>query len=116
MQRPALLPRRATWWAFACLAWVAAAVPAGCRTPSDAPPESWGNIHSGIPRERLHKRLGQPSGKSARGGDSWTANGWVLDVEYDQEGNVEGSSQGHAPSRRPSATTPSAPPAPPQGK
>lgn len=76
---------------------------AGCRTPPDAPPQSWGNIHSGIPRERLLKRLGTPTGKSGRGGDSWSANGWVLDVEYDQDGLVTGSSQGHAarPADRP---------------
>lgn len=74
---------------------------AGCRTPPGQPPESWGNIHSGMAREKLLKRLGNPTGKSARGGDSWTVQGWVLDVEYDQEGNVTGSSQGHAASRKP---------------
>ncbi|MFM8420544.1 MAG: hypothetical protein ACKOEQ_10540 [Verrucomicrobiota bacterium] len=116
MQRPAPFHRRATGLAVACIAVVVAAMLAGCRTPSDAPPESWGDIHSGIPRERLHKRLGQPSGKSARGGDSWTANGWVLDVEYDQEGNVDGSSQGHAPSRRPTGTEARATSTPPQVK
>lgn len=74
---------------------------AGCRTPPHLPPDSWGDIHSGIPREKLLRRLGNPSAKSPRGGDSWTANGWVLDVEYDEEGRVSGSSQGHAPGSKP---------------
>jgi len=115
MQRPATPLRRATLLASACLLWVAAFSLGGCRTPPDAPPESWGNIHSGIPREKLLKRLGTPSGKSPRGGDSWTANGWVLDVEYDQDGTVTGSSQGHAPSQRTPATPQNVPAAPMPG-
>lgn len=84
--------------AFLALAVVLLAAPIiGCRTPPGSPPEAWGNIHSGIPREKLLRRLGSPSSKSARGGDTWSANGWVLDVEYDQDGLVTGSSQGHAP-------------------
>ncbi len=51
-------------------------------------PAGWFKLKPGITRQRLLARLGEPSGWSAPGEDTWQEGAWQLLVTYDEGGRA----------------------------
>ena len=62
---------------------------AGCSTATKrTEPAAWSGLTSGMTRQEIVAKLGQPSGRTASGEDTWRRGDWELRVGYGQRGQT----------------------------
>ena len=61
----------------------------GCSTSrTETSPAAWNSLNSGMTRQELIQKLGQPSSRTAAGEDLWRQGKWELRVGYDERGQA----------------------------
>ncbi len=71
------------------MAFVLGGLVLGCSsTSTQTSPAAWNSLNSGMTRQEIIGVLGQPSGRTGSGEDTWRNGKWELRVGYDQRGQA----------------------------
>jgi outer membrane protein assembly factor BamE (lipoprotein component of BamABCDE complex) len=78
---------------LALLTLLLAGLLAGCSSPrrspaNQSPPPVWSELNAGMTRQEIIGRLGQPTGRSPAGEETWRRGNWELHVGYNERGQA----------------------------